>query len=172
LVDLSHSIDQLFEQRNLLISKKAELAHFTINDAKPLAYKSGGESEFVFFGMNIDLDILRSFLDYFTNEYTPTNNITLDLNTRDFTVNCLYYNHREKALYDPAGGLNDLKINTLKFIHPEKNTFLTAPYTIFRLIKMSVKYSMRLDKGIETILNDEQFQKTFVLIFLTLRKIY
>jgi tRNA nucleotidyltransferase/poly(A) polymerase len=161
LVSLSKAIDEMFIQRDLFIAKHPNLAPLIVNDYKPYAFKSTGESEFVYFGYSIDLDILRSQYDYFTKTFTPTNNVSEDTQSRDFTVNCLYYDISSGKIIDPVGGLQDLKYNTLRFIE-HKNNFLTYPFTIFRQIKMQVKYKMQVAKEVKDLLKDSQFQQTYV----------
>jgi tRNA nucleotidyltransferase/poly(A) polymerase len=151
----------MFEQRDLFITRHPHLEPLITNDYKPYAFKSTGESEFVYFGHSIDLDILRSEYDYFTKAYKPTNNVTEDTNSRDYTVNCLYYDYRNKLILNPVNGLHDLKENTLRFINHE-NRFLKFPFNIYRQIKMQMKYNMKLDKEVDDVLNDPKFQQEYV----------
>jgi tRNA nucleotidyltransferase/poly(A) polymerase len=161
LVDLSRAIDQLFEQKDMFIKRNPHLSHLTANDYKPFVYKPTGEAEFMYFGRNIDMDLIRSYYNYNTAEYAATNNITEDTNTRDFSINCLYYNYRDKQLSDPGNALEDLRNNTLRFVF-HHNSFLVNPFTVYRLIKMSVRYHMKIDKELYDILHDPKFQQEYV----------
>jgi tRNA nucleotidyltransferase/poly(A) polymerase len=161
LVDLSKAIDQLFIQKEAFVKRNPELTHLTANDYKPYVYKATGEAEFMFFGRNIDLDLLRYYYNYNTQEYIPTSNITEDVNTRDFTVNCLYYDYRRKRLLDPAHALEDLESNTLRFIF-HRNSFYVNPFTVYRMIKMLVKYKMHPDQELRDNMADPVFQRTYV----------
>jgi tRNA nucleotidyltransferase/poly(A) polymerase len=163
LVELSNAIDQIFENKNQYIARNPGLVYLTENDYKPYVYKPTGESEFMFFGRNIDLDILRAYFSYATQEYIPTSNLNEDALTRDFTINSLYYNYKNKTLIDPANGLNDLKNNTLKFVF-HANSILGNPFTVYRMIKFITRYRMKLDKNLEAVVTDTNFMNMFVRI--------
>jgi len=87
--------------------------------------------------------------------------------TRDFTVNSIYYNYDNKKLEDPSNGIDDLKNNTLKFIN-SRNPMLNNPFTIYRLIKMLVKYNMKLDDNLNVTLHDKNYTNIIVYKLLKL----
>jgi tRNA nucleotidyltransferase (CCA-adding enzyme) len=76
--------------------------------------------------------------------------------TRDFTVNSIYYNYEKRKLVDPSNGIGDLENNTLKLIN-NRNPMLNNPFTIFRLIKMLVKYNMKIDENLNATIHDKNY---------------
>jgi hypothetical protein len=163
--DLDNAIDQMFKARDRFIEKNENLSHLIQNDYKPYVFKATGESEFVFFGMSMDVDIMRSYVNWNSKVYRATSNVTEDVKTRDFTVNSIYYSYADKKIYDPLNGIDDLRNNTLRLVHQgEINPLLNNPFTIYRLIKMSVKYNMKLSDELSQMLNNETFKQNLTNI--------
>jgi hypothetical protein len=163
--DLEKAINEMFIARDRFISKNENMSYLIENDYKPYVYKATGESEFVYFGMSMDVDLIRSYVNWMSKEYMSASDIREDINTRDFTVNAIYYNYNNKTLYDPLNGIDDLSNNTLRLIPiNEINPLLNNPFTIFRLIKMLVKYDMKLSDELFQILNNKTFKQNLTNI--------
>ncbi len=65
------------------------------------------------------------------------NNLTSDLSLRDFTINAVAYSVKERKIFDPFNGLNDLENNILKCpINPDK-VFLDDPLRMLRMFRFS-----------------------------------
>jgi len=59
---------------------------------------------------------------------------------RDFTINSLYYNHTEKKILDPFGGLIDLNNKKLHYI--DKKAFQEDPLRVLRAMQFSARFSL------------------------------
>ena len=77
-----------------------------------------------------------------------------DLERRDFTVNAMMYSSGE-GLYDPFGGLEDLKNKTLKAVGDPQKRFTEDALRILRLFRFHLNYNFT----IETVTLSEALEK-------------
>ena len=64
---------------------------------------------------------------------------------RDFTVNCLYYDHREHTVIDFTGGYADLHDRRLKLIGPATERYHEDPVRMLRAVRFSAKHGFSID---------------------------
>ena len=64
---------------------------------------------------------------------------------RDFTVNCLYYDHREQTVIDFTGGYADLHDRCLKLIGPATERYHEDPVRMLRAVRFSAKHGFSID---------------------------
>ncbi|MCW8896295.1 MAG: CCA tRNA nucleotidyltransferase [Sulfurimonas sp.] len=87
-------------------------------------------------------------------------NPNLDFKTaasrRDFTINAIGYDVKEKKFLDPFGGIDDLKNKTLRAV--DKNTFIQDPLRVFRAAQFYARFELKIDKEL-AVLCKEMVQK-------------
>ena len=66
---------------------------------------------------------------------------------RDFTVNALYYDIRDFAIVDFAGGMDDMKARTLRLIGDPELRYREDPVRMLRAIRIGNKLHFQLDGG-------------------------
>lgn len=72
-----------------------------------------------------------------------------DAQRRDFTVNALYYNIADFAIYDFANGVKDLNAGVLRMIGDADQRYREDPVRMLRAIRFATKLSMRMDSSVE-----------------------
>jgi len=65
---------------------------------------------------------------------------------RDFTINSIGYDVKEKKILDPFNGMDDLKNSLLRAVDLEK--FIEDPLRILRAIQFSARFKFRLDEAL------------------------
>jgi len=70
--------------------------------------------------------------------------ISEDAERRDFTVNALYYNIADRAVYDFAGGLADLENKQLRLIGDPETRYREDPVRMLRAIRFAAKLDMQI----------------------------
>jgi poly(A) polymerase len=73
--------------------------------------------------------------------------IETDAFRRDFTVNALYYDIRDFAIVDFAGGMDDLKARVLRLIGDPELRYREDPVRMLRAIRIGNKLHFQLDAG-------------------------
>ena len=68
---------------------------------------------------------------------------------RDFTVNCLYYDHREQTVIDFTGGFADLRDSKLRLIGPAEERYREDPVRMLRAVRFSAKHGFRHQRRCE-----------------------
>ena len=68
-----------------------------------------------------------------------------DVLRRDFTVNALYYNISDFAIYDYVGGLQDLHQKTLRLIGDPATRYREDPVRMLRALRFAAKLDFKLD---------------------------
>ncbi|WP_173921057.1 polynucleotide adenylyltransferase PcnB [Pseudidiomarina piscicola] len=71
-----------------------------------------------------------------------------DAQRRDFTVNALYYNIADFAIYDFANGVADIEQGVLRMIGDTETRYREDPVRMLRAIRFATKLSMRLDSTV------------------------
>lgn len=79
---------------------------------------------------------------------SPTNDISLDLRRRDFTINSIAVNifPASGKLLDPFGGLVDLKKGVIRVV--KRNSFFEDPTRAFRAIRYRHRFKFNYSSGI------------------------
>ncbi|QFI36448.1 polynucleotide adenylyltransferase PcnB [Moritella marina ATCC 15381] len=70
--------------------------------------------------------------------------ISEDAERRDFTVNALYYNIADRAVYDFAGGLADLQSKQLRLIGDPETRYREDPVRMLRAVRFAAKLDMQI----------------------------
>ncbi len=68
-----------------------------------------------------------------------------DAQRRDFTVNALYYNIADFAIYDFVGGMADLEAGSLKLIGDPEERYREDPVRMLRAARFATKLGLRID---------------------------
>jgi len=63
---------------------------------------------------------------------------------RDFTINAIGYDVKEKKLLDPFGGVDDLKAKVLKAVN--NTTFIEDPLRILRAVQFHARFELKIDE--------------------------
>lgn len=71
-----------------------------------------------------------------------------DAQRRDFTVNALYYNIADFAIYDFANGVRDIEAGVLRMIGDAETRYREDPVRMLRAIRFATKLSMRMDESV------------------------
>ncbi|OGE83229.1 MAG: hypothetical protein A3B10_01055 [Candidatus Doudnabacteria bacterium RIFCSPLOWO2_01_FULL_44_21] len=70
-----------------------------------------------------------------------------DAERRDFTINALYFDPIKKQLFDPVGGLKDLKLKLLKFVGDPKKRIDEDALRMFRAVRFATELHFKLEKN-------------------------
>jgi poly(A) polymerase len=75
--------------------------------------------------------------------------ISEDAERRDFTVNALYYNIADRAVYDFTGGLADLESKQLRLIGDPETRYREDPVRMLRAVRFAAKLNMQISPEAE-----------------------
>ena len=64
---------------------------------------------------------------------------------RDFTANCLYYDHRDRTVIDFTGGYADVRDHTLRPIGGAAERYREDPVRMLRAVRFAAKLGFRID---------------------------
>ncbi len=96
----------------------------------------------------INIDIASARIE--TYEYPGGNpkiiqsSIEEDLKRRDFSINAIALDISQNSLIDPFNGIDDIKLRTLKFLHP--NSVKDDPSRVIRAARYASRLNFNLDK--------------------------
>jgi len=68
-----------------------------------------------------------------------------DVQRRDFTINALYYQVDEGAVYDDVGGMADLKAKSIRLIGDPETRYREDPVRMLRAIRFAAKLNFNID---------------------------
>ena len=71
---------------------------------------------------------------------------------RDFTINAIGYDVKEKKLLDPFKGLDDLKNKRLRYIN--KNSFKEDPLRVLRAVQFCARFNLEMDSDLYSTCRD------------------
>ena len=136
-VNLANYIDKLGECGNVVIYPKYGTAMFKLNafpEEEIECVMTRGEKY-------IDKDTRNPVCVFST--------LDDDARRRDLTMNALYYNLTTKEIFDPTGGLNDIKnTNLVKTTNPDPDTvFDDDPLRILRVVRFATKYGRDIEEN-------------------------
>ena len=101
-------------------------------------------------GVDIDIGVPRKerltgthHRDFFIEE-DPFLPIKEAISRRDFTINAIYYDIKNKTLLDPFGGINDLKNKTLRHV---SDRFCEDPLRVLRGMQFCGRFDLTADKN-------------------------
>jgi tRNA nucleotidyltransferase (CCA-adding enzyme) len=85
---------------------------------------------------------------------------TIASKRRDFTINSIGYDYKNKNYLDPFYGRNDLKNKVLK--HIDDDTFIEDPLRVYRAVQFSARFDFTLDTNTlnlcKKIVNTDEFK--------------
>ena len=73
---------------------------------------------------------------------------------RDFTVNCLYYDHRERTVIDFTGGCADLRARRLRLIGDAGERYREDPVRMLRAVRFAGKLGFDVDGDSSRLIYD------------------
>lgn len=73
---------------------------------------------------------------------------------RDFTVNALYYDARDRVVVDYTGGMEDLRQNLIRMIGDPAQRFHEDPVRLLRAIRLSAKLDFQIHAETEKLLQN------------------
>lgn len=79
----------------------------------------------------------------FKVDFDPSLDVKDDLLRRDFTINAMAYDVRQKKLIDPFGGQKDLSKKVLRIVF--EKAFLEDPLRILRAVQFSARFDLTID---------------------------
>ncbi|MBX4204632.1 MAG: CCA tRNA nucleotidyltransferase [Candidatus Doudnabacteria bacterium] len=80
-----------------------------------------------------EVEFIREYLD--------------DAQRRDLTINALYFNPVSRELFDPAGGMEDIKKRIIRFVGDPKKRIDEDPLRMMRAVRFAVTLGFRLEKN-------------------------
>ncbi|MEO0250882.1 MAG: CCA tRNA nucleotidyltransferase, partial [candidate division WOR-3 bacterium] len=80
------------------------------------------------------------------------NTIEEDLRKRDFTINAIAYDLKNKMIIDPLGGIEDLRRNIIKMTSPE--SFVIDPLRMLRAYRFSSVLSFEIESLTESYIRE------------------
>lgn len=112
------------------------------------------------FGFDLDFCSLRKEI------YSETSNTEIgtpeeDAFNRDLTINSLFYNINTGLIEDYTGGLNDLKNKLANTPVDASITFNNDPLRILRVVRLCVKYGLKISDNIIEVVNNKNIQNSF-----------
>lgn len=72
-----------------------------------------------------------------------------DARRRDFTVNALYYDIRDRSVVDYVGGVADLRAGVLRTIGDPEARYREDPVRMLRVVRFAAKLALRIDPATE-----------------------
>ena len=120
--------------------------------------KSFGVCKLQFAGFDLDFSLPRSDnktdLGHrgFEVEVNPNMDFKTAASRRDFTINAIGYDVKEKKLLDPFNGLKDLETKILRAV--DKNKFIQDPLRILRAAGFCARFELQIDKELFTLCRD------------------
>lgn len=75
-----------------------------------------------------------------------TDDLSLDLSRRDFTINAMAYSH-EKGLIDLFGGINDIENKTIRTVGKPEKRFSEDALRILRAIRFACQLNFNIEKN-------------------------
>lgn len=120
--------------------------------------KSFGVCKLQFAGFDLDFSLPRSDNKTgsghrgFEVEVNPNMDFKTAASRRDFTINAIGYDVKEKKLLDPFNGLKDLKNKRLKYIN--KNSFREDPLRVLRAVQFCARFNLKMNPDLYSTCRD------------------
>ncbi len=87
--------------------------------------------------------VLKDKINYFDVSAALENNIEKDALRRDFTINSIFYNLKKEEIFDPTGGISDIKNKIIKTTN--LNNILDDPLRLLRLYRFFSLTGFKID---------------------------
>lgn len=87
--------------------------------------------------------VLKDKINYFDVSTALENNIEKDALRRDFTINSIFYNLKKEEIFDPTGGISDIKNKIIKTTN--LNNILDDPLRLLRLYRFFSLTGFKID---------------------------
>ena len=117
---------------------------------KPVGKKFGSILAIVD-GEKIEITTFRSEGRYSDNRHPDRvefiQDYLIDAKRRDFTINALYFDPIKKQLYDPVGGISNLKSRILKFVGDPKKRIDEDALRMLRGVRLATQLGFKLEKN-------------------------
>ena len=141
--------------RDFYLGKKTYDRDIVISDAEIFARKISNKFDGTFIVLDSENKIyrvvLKDKLNYLDISELQGNSIEEDLQRRDFTINAIAYDLKNKKYIDVTGGLDDLNNHILR--HIKEENFLEDPLRILRAFRFKsttgFEFSQNLKDSIE-----------------------
>ncbi len=120
--------------------------------------KSFGVCKLQFAGFDLDFSLPRSDnktgLGHrgFEVEVNPNLDFKTAASRRDFTINAIGYDVKEKKLLDPFNGLKDLETKILRYIN--KNSFREDPLRVLRAVQFCARFNLKMNPDLYSTCRD------------------
>lgn len=82
----------------------------------------------------------------FEIEVNPSLDFKTATSRRDFTINAIGFDVKNKELLDPFNGINDLKNKILKAVN--ENTFIEDPLRVLRAAQFCARFNLEIDENL------------------------
>ena len=82
----------------------------------------------------------------FNIEINPSLDFYSAFSRRDFTINAIGFDVKEKVVIDPFNGVKDLKNKILRVV--DEKTFVDDPLRVLRAVRFCAIYDLRMDKNL------------------------
>lgn len=108
---------------------------------------------------NIDITTYRKEIKYENRkpvELIYINNLLEDLKRRDFTINALCMNEKEKII-DPLNGIKDIENRKIKIIGDVQNKLQEDPLRILRAIRFSALLDFDIDNELLQVIKNNPY---------------
>ena len=125
---------------------------------------------------NIDLDFTLPRVDSKTSFGHKGFEVTIDPNLdfysafsrRDFTINAIGFDVKEKLIIDPFNGRKDLKNKVLKIVN--EKTFIDDPLRVLRAVQFCARFNLKMDSNLFKI--SKKMIEDNILIELSKERIF
>ncbi|MCK4874793.1 MAG: CCA tRNA nucleotidyltransferase [Sulfurimonas sp.] len=88
----------------------------------------------------------------FEVEVNPNLDFKTAASRRDFTINAIGYDVKEKKLLDPFKGMDDLKNKRLRYIN--KNSFREDPLRVLRAVQFCARFNLKMNPDLYSTCRD------------------
>ena len=140
--------------RDFFLNKKSTDRDIAIKDAEHFAKKLTEKYNATFITLDSANKIYRIVLkdkeNYLDISELRGNCIEEDLSQRDFTVNAIAYDLKEKKFIDVTGGIEDIKNKKLRAIN--EDNFVDDPLRLLRAFRFMSTLGFEIDEALEQML--------------------
>ena len=158
------------EPRNFTLSKDIDIEAYGVSSLKLLEEllqefgsvnsvgKSFGVCKLTFSDLDLDFSLPRldskisSGHKGFAVKTPPNIDFKKAAFRRDFTINSIGYDIRDKKLLDPYGGVKDLKNGTLNAVN--NNSFVEDPLRVLRAVQFAARFDFKLSESTFVLCRD------------------
>lgn len=70
-----------------------------------------------------------------------------DAKRRDFTINAMYFDPIKKQIFDPTGGMRDLRLKLIRFVGDPRKRIDEDSLRMFRAVRLATQLGFKLEKN-------------------------